>query len=121
LCILTWKSRDSQPPMIGMNHIGNYPGKFHINVYAVQENKMFTAGPNLFDHMFRTLHAFYSERKIPRPYDAILEEHRTLAATNISRLTGRTVRLDSLGGSDAVPYSEDIRWWVIRNFLKPRK
>jgi hypothetical protein len=121
LCILTWKSRDGHPPMIGMNHIGNYPGTFHINVYAVGENKMFSAGPNLFEHMFRTLNAFYSERKIPRPYDAILEEHRALAATNISRITGRTVRLDSLGGDDAVPYSEDIRWWVVRNFLKPRK
>ncbi|MFC1574186.1 Gfo/Idh/MocA family oxidoreductase [Candidatus Latescibacterota bacterium] len=121
LCILTWKSRNGHPPMIGMNHIGNYPGAFHINVYAVGENKMFKAGPNLFDYMFHALHAFYYERKVPRPYDAILEEHRALAATNISRLTGRMVKLDSLGGDDAVPYSEDIRWWVVRNFLKPRK
>lgn len=118
LCILTWKSRDGAPPMIGMNHIGNYPGSFHINVYAAAENKLFTAGPKLFDHMFRTLHDFYAERKVPRPYDAILEQHRALAAANISRLSGRAVRLDSLGGSDAVPYTEDIRWWVVRNFLK---
>jgi len=121
LCILTWKSRDGHPPMIGMNHIGNYPGKFHINAYAVGENKMFTAGPKLFEYMFRTLHDFYAERKIPRPYEAIIEQHRALAATNISRLAGRAVNLDSLGGEDAVPYSEDIRWWVVRNFFKPRK
>ena len=121
LCILTWESRDGHPPMIGMNHIGNYPGKFHINAFAVKENKMFSAGPKLFEYMFHTLHDFYAERKIPRPYEAILEQHRALAATNISRLAGRAVRLDSLGGDDEVPYSEDIRWWVVRNFLKPRK
>jgi len=120
LCILTWKSRDGQPPMIGMNHIGNYPGAFHINAFAVGENRMFTAGPKLFEYMFRTLHTFYSEREIPRPYEAILEEHRALAAANVSRLSGRAVSLDSLGGDDAVPYSEDIRWWVVRNFLKTK-
>jgi len=120
LGILTWKSRDGNPPMIGMNHIGNYPGPFHINAYAVGENRTFTAGSKLFDYMFQTLHAFYYERKIPRPYEAILEEHRALAATNLSRLTGRAVLLDSLGGDDAVPYSEDIRWWVVRNFLKTK-
>lgn len=118
LAVLTWKSRDGQPPMIGMNHIGNYPGPFHINAYGVGENRTFTAGPKLFDYMFYTLHAFYSERTIPRPYEAILEEHRALAATNVSRLSGRAVELDSLGGDDAVPYSEDIRRWVVRNFLK---
>ena len=111
LCVLTWKSRDGQPGMIGMNTIGNYPGTFHINAYGVKENKTFTAGAKLFEYMFNALHAFYVERKIPRPYEAILEEHRALAATDISRLTGRAVSLDSLGGSDTIPYSEDIRWW----------
>ena len=121
LCILTWEPRDGHPPMIGMNHIGNYPGTFHINVYAANENKLFTAGSKLFEYMFLTLHDFYAERKVPRPYEAILEQHRALVATNTSRLSGRTVRLDSLGGSDAVPYTEDIRWWVVRNFMKPKK
>ena len=120
LCVLTWKSRNGQPPMIGMNTIGNYPGAFHINAYGVGENKTFTAGPKLFEYMFRALHAFYTERIIPRPYEAILEEHRALAAANVSRLSGRAVSLDSLGGSDAVPYSEDIRWWVVRNYLKAK-
>jgi hypothetical protein len=120
LAVLTWKSRDGQPGMIGMNTIGNYPGSFHINAYGVKENKTFTAGSKLFEYMFRALHAFYAERKIPRPYEAILEEHRALAATNISRLSGRAVSLDSLGGDDAVPYSEDIRWWVVRNYLKAK-
>jgi hypothetical protein len=120
LCVLTWKSRDGQPPMIGMNTIGNYPGTFHINAYGVGENKTFTAGNNLFDYMFSALHAFYAERKVPRPYDAILEEHRALVAANVSRLSGRAASLDSLGGSDAVPYSEDIRWWVVRDFMRAK-
>jgi predicted dehydrogenase len=118
LCILTWRSRNGQPGMIGMNHIGNYPGAFHINAYGVKENKTFTAGANLFDHMFRSLHEFYAERKIPRPYEAVLEAHRALVATNLSRLAGRAVNLDSLGGSDAVPYSENIRWWVVMDFVR---
>jgi hypothetical protein len=119
--ILTWKSRNGQPPMIGMNHIGNYPGPFHINAYGAKENKLFTCdGKTLFDHMFRALHDFYAERKVPRPYEAILEEHRALAATNVSRLTGRAVNLDSLGGEDEVPYSVSIRRWVVRNYLKTK-
>lgn len=119
--LLKWKPRDGNPPMIGMNHIGNYPGTFHINVYAVGENKTFTCGTSkLFDYMFRTLHAFYADRVVPRPYEAILEEHRALAATNVSRMAGREVELDSLGSDDMVPYSEDIRWWVVRNYLKKK-
>ena len=118
LCILTWKSRDGHPPMIGMNHIGNYPGTFHINAYGAKENRLFTAGKRIFDHMFRVLHAFYYERKIPRPYEAILEQHRALVAANVSRISGRTVPLDSLGSSDAVPYSENIRRWVVRDFRR---
>lgn len=116
LCVLTYKSRDNQPPMIGMNHIGNYPGTYHVNIFGMGENKVFAAGPKLFDYMFETLHAFYAERKIPRPYEAILEEHRALVATNLSRLTGRAVRLDSLGGDDALPYSTAIRNWLLRYY-----
>jgi len=121
LAILTWKSKNGAPPMIGMNHIGNYPGTFHINVYGAKENKLFTCDSGtLFDHMFRALHDFYAERKIPRPYEAILEEHRALAATNLARLSGRPVKLDSLGGDDEVPYCESIRRWVVRNYLKKK-
>lgn len=121
LAILTWKSRNGQPPMIGMNHIGNYPGAFHINAFGAKENKMFIAeSKSVMASIFPVLNAFYSERIIPRPYEAILEEHRALAATNMSRLSGKAVTLDSLGGSDGIPYSEDIRWWVVRNFLKTK-
>jgi hypothetical protein len=120
LCVLTWKSKGDVPGMIGMNTIGNYPGAFHINAYGVKENKTFTAGSKLFDYMFKALHDFYVDRKIPRPYEAILEEHRALAATDISRMTGRAVSLDSLGGSDMIPYTEDIRWYLIRSTLKTK-
>ncbi len=117
--ILTWKSRDGQPPTIGMNHIGNYPGPFHINAYGARENKLFTCDTaTLFNRMFEALHNFYAEGAPPRPYEAILEQHRALAATNVSRLTGREVRLDSLGGDDEVPYCESIRRWVVRNYMK---
>ncbi|MHB9030990.1 MAG: Gfo/Idh/MocA family oxidoreductase [Candidatus Latescibacterota bacterium] len=120
LCVLTWKPRAGNPPMIGVNAIGNYPGAFHINAYGAGEYRTFTAGKNLFEPFFLTLLSFYSERIVPRPYEAILEEHRALAAANISRLTGRAVSLDSLGSSDTIPYSEDIRWWSVRNFLKTK-
>jgi hypothetical protein len=129
LCVLVYKPRDtgspnsaehdsgylSQPPIVGMNHIGNYPGTYHVNVFGMGENKVFSAGPKLFDYMFATLHEFYANRKVPRPYEAILEEHRALVATNVSRLTGQAVRLDSLGGNDALPYSSAIRNWLIRS------
>ncbi len=118
LCILTWEPRNGEPPMIGMNHIGNYPSRFHIDAFGVKENRYFEAGPKLFEYMAVTLHDFYVTGAPPRPYEAILEQHRALAAANVSRLTGRAVRLDSLGGSDAVPYSENIRWWVLRNFWR---
>jgi len=121
LCVLTWKSREGQPPMIGMNHIGDYPApQIHFNVFGAGENRMFTAGPNRWNYMYSTLYSFYTERKIPRPYEAVLEEHRALAAANVSRLTGRAVKLDSLGGDDAVPYSEEIRRWLVRNCLKTK-
>ena len=66
--------------------------------------------------MFAAMHDFYVNRTIPRPYEAILEQHRMLVATNRSRVTGRAVRLDSLGGDDALPYSEAIRRWLLRNY-----
>lgn len=117
LCVLSYKPRGDQPPMIGMNHIGNYPGPFHINVYAKGGNQTFTVGNKLFYYMFVTLHEFYVNRIIPRPYDAILEQHWALVATNVSRLTGHAVKLDSLGGDDALPYSPEIRRWLVRRTL----
>ena len=118
LCVLTWKSRNGQPPMIGMNQIGDYPAlQIHFNVFGAGENRMFTAGPNRWSYMHNTLYKLYTERKVPRPYEALLEEHRALVATNVSRLTGRAVKLDSLGGDDAVPWSEEIRRYLIRRSL----
>ncbi len=118
LCVLTWKSRDGQPPMIGMNQIGDFPApQIHFNVFGAAENKMFVAGPNRYSYMHAALYALYTERKIPRPYEALLEEHRALVAANASRLTGRVVRLDSLGGGDSVPWSDEIRRYLIRRTL----
>ncbi|MFC1693205.1 Gfo/Idh/MocA family oxidoreductase [Candidatus Latescibacterota bacterium] len=117
LAVLTYKSRDGQPPVIGMNHIGEYPANYHITVYAMGGSRTFSAGKDLFNYMFMTLHDFYTRRRVPRPYEAILEQHRALVATNVSRLTGRSVRLDSLGGDDALPYSEAMRNWIVRNRL----
>lgn len=117
LCVLTYKPRNGQPPIIGMNHIGAHPGSYHIDIYAVGENKLFEADTQtIFDHMFLALHEFYVNRRIPRPYQAILEQHRALVAANRSRLTGTAVRLDSLGGGDALPYSKAIRRWLLRTY-----
>ena len=117
LSVLTYKPRDGQPPIIGMNHIGVQPGTYHIDVYAAGENRLFEPGTTtIFEHMFRAMHDFYVNRKPPRPYEAILEQHRALVATNLSRLTGRAVKLDSLGGGDSLPYSEAIRRWLLRNY-----
>jgi hypothetical protein len=121
LLVLTWKSRNGQPPLIGLNHIGTYAGARHVNVFAAAENRMFLIDEkNIYLPMYLALNDFYSERKPPRPYEAILEEHRALAAANVSRLTGREVRLDSLGGEDCVPYCESIRRWVVRSFMKTK-
>jgi hypothetical protein len=68
-------------------------------------------------YMFFALYSFFTERKPPRPYEAILEQHRALVAANVSRLTGRPVKLDSLGGDDALPWNDNIRRWLIRNTL----
>ena len=117
LSVLTYKSRNGEPSMIGMCHIGVQPGSYHIDVYAAKENRLFEAKTDrIFEHMFLTLHEFYVNRTVPRPYEAILEQHRALVATNRSRLTGRAVSLDSLGGDDALPYSEAIRRWLLRNY-----
>jgi len=121
VCLLTYKSRDGQPPIVGMNHLGAHPGGYHIDVYAMDENRVFSAGKGLFDYMFVALHDFYAFRTVPRPYEAILEQHRALVATNISRLTGRAVRLDSLGGDDSLPYSEAIRSWLIRYHMRRKE
>jgi hypothetical protein len=118
LCVLKWKSCDNQPPMIGMNQIGDFPAlQIHFNVFGAQENRMFTAGQNRYSYMHKALYELYTERKAPRPYEALLEEHRALVATNVSRLTGHAVKLDSLGGDDAVPWSDEIRGYLIRKCL----
>jgi len=119
LSVLTYTPRGGEPPIIGMNHIGQSPGTYNIVVYAYEESRNFIAGgqlddPSLFEPMFLTLNDFYVNRKPPRPYEAILEQHRALVATNVSRLTGKAVKLDSLKGSDALPYSDSIRDWLIR-------
>jgi len=119
--LLTYKSRDGQPPVIGMNHVGGAPGSYHLTVYAQEESKQFVAGehlnaPNIFEPMFLTLNDFYVNHRIPRPYEAILEQHRALVATAASRRTGRPVKLDSLKKKDAVPYTEAIRNYVLKSY-----
>jgi len=135
LSLLTYKPRDTgspncaehnsgylgQPPIIGMNHIGGAPGSYHLTVYAQEESKMFVAGdrlnaPNIFEPMFLALNDFYVNRKPPRPYDAILEQHRALVATNVSRVTGKAVKLASLKGSDAIPYTDQIRNYLLKGY-----
>ncbi|MFC1606609.1 Gfo/Idh/MocA family protein [Candidatus Latescibacterota bacterium] len=121
LIVLKYKPRGDEPPIIGMNHVGIHPGSYHIDIYTVRENRLFEAGTtdsSVMYYMFGTLNDFYAKRKIPRPYDAILEQHRTLVAANVSRLSGREVKLDSLGGGDSLPWSESIRRWLIRRTLK---
>lgn len=120
LCVLTYKSRNGQPPIIGMCHIGTYPteSSFHVDVYAAKENRNFILKGNWGMNMFDKLNEFYSFRKVPRPYEAILEMHRTLVAANVSRLKGCAVNLGSLGGQDALPYSDGIRRYVLDRTLK---
>ncbi len=119
--VLTHKSRNGQPPIIGMNHIGQAPGPYNIYVYAYEESRNFVCGaelnvPNIFEPMFLTLNDFYVNRKPPRPYEAILEQHRALVATNLSRLAGKPVQLDSLTGKDSLPYHDSIRNYVLRSY-----
>ena len=42
-------------------------------------------------------------------------------AANVSRLTGRAVKLDSLGGDDALPYTDGIRQYVVGNIRAAAK
>jgi hypothetical protein len=119
--VLTYKSRDGQPPMLGINVIGENPAPYHIDVYAMGGKRTFTAGANIFDHMFLALHRFYVDRVVPRPYEAILEQHRALVATNVSRLSGQAARLDSLGGPDAVPWNDELRNYHVRFRLSQAK
>ena len=116
LCVFTYKPRNGEPPIIGMNHIGMHPGGYHVDVYAAKENRNFILKGNWGLNMFKKQNEFFSERKIPRPYEAILEQHRALVGANVSRLTGREVKLDSLGGHDSLPYSDSIRHWLLRNY-----
>ncbi len=118
LCVLTYKPRNSEPPIIGMCHINNYPGQFHVNVYAVKEHRDFILKGQWALNMFDKLNDFYSFGKIPRPYEAILEQHRALVAANVSRLNGRAVKLDSLGGDDSLPYIDGIRQFVVEGVLE---
>ena len=121
LVVLKYKPRNGEPPIIGMNHVGIHPGSYHIDIYAAQENRLFEAGMTdtaVMEHMFNALYNFYAKRIQPRPYEALLEQHRALVAANVSRLTGRAVHLASLGGEDALPWSESIRRYLIRRVLK---
>ena len=116
LSVITYKPRNGEPPIIGMNHLGMHPGGYHIDVYAVKENRNFILKGNWGLNMFKKQHDFFADRVVPRPYEAILEQHRAHVATNMSRLTGRAVALDSLGGNDALPYSDSIRRWLFRTY-----
>ncbi|MBN1292161.1 MAG: Gfo/Idh/MocA family oxidoreductase [Candidatus Latescibacteria bacterium] len=123
LIVLTYKPRDGEPPIIGMNHIGIHPGSYHIDIYTVKENRLFEAGTTdsaVMHYMFAALHDFYTKRIPPRPYEAVLEQHRVLVAANASRLTGGAVKLANLGGSDTLPWSESIRRWLIRHALNKK-
>jgi hypothetical protein len=123
LIVLTYHPRNSQPPVIGMCHIGTWPteNSYHIHVYAAKEDRNFVLRGDWNMNMFEKLNDFYSFRKIPRPYEAILEMHRALIAANVSRLTGNTVKLSSLGGEDALPWSDAIRRYVIDRALNRLK
>ncbi len=114
LSVLKYKPRNGEPPIIGMNHIGAHPEGYHIDLYTAKANKVFTASNKMGAYFNQVYTDFFVNRKIPRPYDAVLEQHRALVATNVSRLTGRAVSLDSLGGEDALPYSDSIRGWLLR-------
>ncbi|MBN1290205.1 MAG: Gfo/Idh/MocA family oxidoreductase [Candidatus Latescibacteria bacterium] len=121
--LLTYKPRSGEPPIIGMNHIGPGPGPYNIYVYCKEDSKNFVVGehldaPKIFQPMLVALNDFFVNRKLQRPYEALLEQHRALVATNMSRITGRAVKLDSLGGEDALPYSPSIKDWLDRIYLR---
>jgi hypothetical protein len=112
--LLAYKPREGQPPIMGMHIIGEHPAPYHIDLYTMSGKRTFTAGANIFYYMFEALHDFYTKRKPPRPYEAILEQHRALVATNVSRLTGRNVPLDELGAEDSLPWDNALRNWLVR-------
>jgi hypothetical protein len=121
--LLTYKPRGNNPPIIGMNHIGPGPGPYHIHIFCKGDSKDFVVGKNLddpaiFAPMVKTLHEFFVTRQPPRPYEAMLEQHRAHVATNVSRVTGRAVRLDSLGGEDSLPYSPSTKEWLDAVYLR---
>ena len=115
--ILTYKSRNGQPPITGINHIGPGPGPYHITVNCEHGRKDFVAGerlddPVIFRPMTDTLRSFFTTGVPPRPYEAILEQHRAHVATAVSHERGRAVRLDSLTDNDRLPYSDSVRDWL---------
>ncbi len=119
--LITYRPVGGQPPVVGMNHVGGAPGSYHLTVYAQEESKQFVAGDrlnaaNIFEPMFLTLNDFYINRKPPRPYEAMLEQHHALVATAVSHATGKAVRLDSLKGTDAIPYTEKIREYLLKGY-----
>jgi len=121
ISLLKYKPVNGQPPVIGMNHIGGAPGSYHLTVYAFNASKQFIVGdklnaPNIFEPMFLTLNDFYINRKPPRPYEAILEQHKALVATNVSRLSGKAEKLETLKKTDAIPYSDAIRNYLLRSY-----
>lgn len=121
--VLTYRPRGGEPPIIGINHIGPGPGTYNIFIYTVNESRNFVVGkhlddPKIFTPMLLTLNDFFVNRTPPRPYEAILEQHRAHVATGISRLTGHAVKLDSLGGDDALPYSDSVRDWILTFVLR---
>ncbi len=118
--VLTYLPRNGEPPIIGMNLIGEHPAPYHVEVYAEGGSRTFTAQGDIYGYMFLTLHALYAERKVPRPYEALLEQHRALVATNVSRLSGNPVRLDSLGGTDNVGWHDELRNWFLRFRLEKK-
>ena len=106
-----------------MNHIGPGPGPYNIYVYGVGASKDFVLGdhlddPKIFKPMFFAMNDFFGKRILPRPYEALLEQHRALVATNMSRITGHAVKLETLGGDDSLPYSPSTKDWLDRIYLR---
>ncbi len=121
--MLTYTSRNGEPPIIGINHIGPGPGPYNLYIYAVKESNNFIVGkhlddPKIFLPMFLALNDFFATGIPPRPYEAILEQHRAHVATAVSQSRGRRVRLDELSGEDSLPYSESVRDWLKRFVLR---
>ncbi len=120
--ILTYKPRNGEPPIVGVNQIGPGPGPYSIEVYGVNGHKTFVAGehlddPKLFAPVLPALADFFVDHVLPRPYEDLLEQHRALVATDKSRLKGSAVELDSLGGMDALPYSPTLKEWLDSHYM----